>query len=555
MSIFSRVGKAFGVFTGVAATTSAVTFVAHQKTQKLNGTDEFSEFTKQQIAKHPFSGMHEPFITKDNKSIDFFRKNFTDLSHLVPNSVEELQKDLSEKTPVQLRPLSECPVSTKEVKNSNTFLAVGGPPALVTAAKKAKDGATDIIYLCNDKWPISNGSAFHIEEDSDAEAPTGFTPFQFMLDQTTRALYKRESFEQIEKTGMYPWRTLDWVSFMKHPEEWRSAIKVALLFQMKKGKGPEFRKAELDKVAEQCKINEKILLELDKEVNGQLLFSAEGGLLIARDENEARDLEAQKNYLAKEGRHLSDLSNEDLIKKYGFVPKGMKYKNKEHDRVFSPQFRPVLSSYIEKKGGAIINGTIEKIYTDGKNKGGMAKIVDASGTVQYIPFKTSLLSLGNQQIYGLNGKPVVNSINAIGSSGLAVVYAPKHYKFPRVSVFGATNHVPLLSKNPIPVTYNGKEMNAHVYRFTAGAAVAPVNRGKESANHDGTISVGLYNTFKQTLGDECHVQLLTMLGCNRSVGKEGQTRIEEISPGIYTQSEAGGGGITRSADPVSLVKE
>jgi len=561
-SNLSRLGKV-GVVTAAATTGIATNFVVHQKRQTVKGTDEFAEHTREQLKKHWVSGMHEPFITKDKKAIELFRQNFPELSHLLPNNVEEFQNSLAEKTPVQIRPIEECPVSTAELEKTNTILSVGGPPALILAAAEAMDGNQDVIYACNNNWQIAYGSAFHVEEDGDAEAPTGLKPRDFIMDQI-RLFFKRKSYEEIEKTGLYPWRTLDVIGFLKHPEEWLSALSVAIKFEKKKSMGPEFRKAEVDKVSEQCVFNEQLFNKLNEEMGGKLLLSGRGGLVIARNEQEIADLEAQKKNLEKEGRTFSDVSPDDLMKKYGFAIKGQAFKVKDHDAVLAGNYKKSLSKYIQEKGGKVFEGTLETIYTNPKKEGGIAKFRTPNGDVKYIPFKRGLLSLGNQAIIASNGKSLFNRIQATGSSGRALVFTPKNTTLPRVGVYGGTNHVTLLSEKPVPVNRNGKEMDVHVLGFTAGAAVTPANRGKGAGNHDGTISVGLVSSVKDTLGikdrlgaeandrgNGIEMEILAVKGCNRVIGENGQTTYIKINNGLTAQVTPGGGGITRAPDALN----
>lgn len=551
--IFSRLSlfRKASVLAATATAASATTFLVHQKRAQIKGTCEFSEHTRKQHQEHLISGMHSPFITQNKQLLDQFHEHFGQFSHLLPKSAEQLQQQQALKTSVKISPLKECPIRVNASDSASTLLAVGGPPALITATASIGKGKK-IVYLNDERrWPIANGSAWHIEEDADAEAPTTYSPLTFMKNQILRAAINRESYEQIEKTGMFPWRTLDWIGNIKHPEQWLPAFKVALNFQMKNMKHPSVRQAEVEKVIERCRFNETFYHQLNEKVGGKLLLPGSGGIIVARNQAEIDDLYAQQKNLAKEGRAFHILSRDDLIKRFGFSLEGIAFAEKPHDKVLSPAYKQILSDYIKQEGGTVIDGTLMTVYTDAQNSGGIAKYRTPNGQEHYLPFGQLTMSLGNQEIRDFNNKPLFDIIGATGSSGLALVYTPTNYKLPRVSVFGGTNHVPLLSNEPVPVKYEGKDMHLNLIRFTAGACITPAYRGKEGGDHDSTISLGLVNTIYKTLGSDCKVKILTVYGCNRMVSKNGQTDWIQPYPGIYVQYGPGGGGLTRAPDLVA----
>lgn len=532
------------------AAISGATFYIHQKSATIKGQDEFSEHTRQEHEKHLFTGMHEPFITKDKRSLEDFNQYFKDFSHLLPESAEKLAEKQALKTPVEIRPLQESPVQFKE-PSTRTLLAVGGPPAMMTAAGAAGSvgGESKVIYLNDDRrWPIANGSAWHIEEDADAEAPTTYSPITFMQNQIARALYRRESLEEIEKTGLFPWRTLDWFSYAKHPEQWIPAFSVAIDFQRNLWKNEGLRQEQIDKISAQCKMNEKFYLALNDKVGGQLLLPGQGAIIVARNQSELDDLNAQKRNVEKEGRQFNMLSKDDIIKRFGFALEGIAFGEKVHDRVLSPRYKQILSDYLKQNGAEVINGTLVTVYTDGKNPGGIAKYRMADGQDKFIAFSDLVMSLGNQPIYNLEGKPAFDLIGATGSSGLALVYTPVDVTLPRVAVYGGTNHVALLNNEPVLVQLNGKPYKLNLIRLTAGACITPADRGKEGGFYDSTISLGLVNSVYKTLGPNNIVKPLTVYGCNRMVSKNGQTDWLQPYPGIHVQYGAGGGGLTRGPD-------
>lgn len=302
---------------------------------------------------------------------------------------------------------------------------------------------------------------------------------------------------------------------------------------------------------EHCRFNEKFYHQLNEKVGGKLLLPESGGITVARNQEELDELYAQQKELTKEGRAYHILSRDELIKRFGFCLEGIAFGENPKDKVLSPAYKQILSDYIKHEGGTVINGTLITVYTDDQNSGGIAKYRTPNGQEHYLPFGQLTMSLGNQEIRDFNNKPLFDIIGATGSSGLALVYTPTHYKLPRVAVFGGTNHVPVLSKEPVPVQYEGQAMNLNLIRFTAGACITPAYRGKEGGDYDSTISLGLVNSVYKTLGKDCKVKILTVYGCNRMVSKNGQTDWIQPYPGIFVQYGAGGGGLTRAPDLVS----
>lgn len=531
----------------LAAAASVTTFIAHRTQDQIKGTCEFSEHTRAQHQKHFISGMHAPFITKNEQALGLFYEHFDQFSHLLPTSVEKLQKQQALLTPVTISPLKDCPVS---LSPDTCLLAIGGPPALISATAGLEAGQK-VVYINDERRrPIANGSACHIEEDADQEAPTTYSPFTFMGNQILRALVKRESYEAIEKTGLYPWRTLDWAGQIKNPEQWLPAFKVFVGFQLKNMKGAAYRQSELDTVVAQCAHNERFFNRLNEKLGGKLLLDGTGAIIVARNQDELDALYSQKKNLAKEGRTFNILSGEDLKERFGFSFQGLAFADKTHDRVLSPCYKALLSDHIEQQGGTIIDGTLKTVYSDGQKPGGIAHYRTRDGQDHYLAFGQLLMSLGNQTIQDFNKKPLFDTIGATGSSGLAFVYTPVYYKLPQVAVFGGTNHVTRLSE-PVTVKHEGQEKNLHLMRLTAGACITPTYRGEEGAHHDSTISLGLLSAVRKTLGEACTVQVLTLQGCNRVVSKHGQTTWIQPYPGIHIQFGAGGGGLTRAPDGVA----
>ncbi len=551
--------RAAGLFTaaaavtGAAATASAVSFLVHQSRQEINGTDEFSEHTRRQHRKSAgkfLSGMHSPFITEDPEVLEAFHKHFSEFSHLLPKSVEDLRAQQVLKTAVVIRPLSDCPVS---MSLDTALLAVGGPPALMAAAAASEAGEKVIYMYAGQKRPIYYDSALHLEFDADTEMPTTYLPTTFLMQQLKRGLYDRVDYAEVERTGEFPWRTLDTWSFAQRPGQWLPAFKVAIGSQLRamRMQDPDRRQKEREEVSAQCRFNEAFYAHLNERLDGQLLLPGTGSIIVARTQGEVDDLRVQQENLVKEGRSLNFLTRDDIIKRFGFPLEGIAFAEKPHDRILSPNHRPLLTGLItQKEGNKVIDATLKVIYCDGKEPGGVAEYQTPDGKTHYLAFSKSTLSLGDQMIRGFNNESLFDSVGATGVSSLSLLYTPPHYNVPDETVCGATNHASKISKN-IPVIYQGKPMQVCLMRETGGACITPGDRGMDGTDYDCTIATGNLSAMHNTFGKACVFKPVLVKGCNRQVSKNGQTAWLQPYPGIHIQYCAGGGGLTRAPDLVA----
>lgn len=555
---------------GTVTAVSTARYVIRQKRVEIKGNSEFSDHTRKEHEKHLISGMHAPFITENKELKELFLRYFSEYAHLLPESADKLAGQHALDTSVQIKSLKELKDSkaVSDLKIPSNFddcplVMVGGAPALMSAVAsvEAEQAGAKVIYVNDERrFPIEYGSAWHIEEDGPAEAPTTYKPTTFLGVQGKRAFSSGEDLEAIQLTGFFPWRTLDWTGNIKHPLQWGAAFRVASYFQLRAWRTEAEKAAEMNKIISQCKWNEIFYNYLNQKLDGKLLLPGKGAIIVARNKQEVDDLHAQQKDLAKEGRPFYFLSKEEMLKRYGFVLEGLAYAEKPHDTVLSPKYRKLLSSYIQQKGGKIINGTLTTIYTDGVNEGGVAEY-QKDGQKTFLPCKKIVMSLGNQQIRDINNKPLFDAISATGSSGLALVYTPTDYKLPRVSVCGGTNNLTVLSAEPIPVMHKGESKHLWLVRMTAGACITPLHRGKEGGYYDSTISLGLLSAVRNTLGLGCEIEMLTMYGCNRVVSKNGQISKLMPYPGMHVYFGAGGGGLTRAPNdtadflPPAKVKE
>ena len=527
----------------------------------VKGTDRFSKHTLEQHKMHPFSGMHSPFIpTLEQKN--FVLQKFPKQAHLLPTSLEAFQAQQALQTSVKVESLSKCPMPFNSRKAQ--VVVVGGPPALVSTAFE-----WNVTYInATQKHSIWEGSALHLEWDAESEAPTTYLPSQFMADQVYRA-FSYESLSLAEETGRFSWRSLDWAGWLKHPGYWVEGIRVALAFQKvaAASSDPNHRAAVLKDVADRTKANERFYQQLDKELNGQLLSSQSGSIIVARTPEEREALFAMKSGLEQEGRGLNVLTEEQMQARYGFVPpNGIAFAEKPHDKVLSPNFMQMLADRVDRLGGKTISGTLATIYVDNPFIGGVAHYKTPEGNNRYVPFSRLVLSLGNQRIIDRNGCPLFDIVAARGVSVVALAHVPKGRELPPVTVCGGTNHVTKLAG---PVEVQG--LDVYMLRMTAGACITPNVSEENSADYDATAATGLISAARETLG--CELEVINVYGCNRQFNEFGQSHWVSLKPpnspkpmspltprgheldmgtsrfphserGVFIQMGAGGGGLT-----------
>jgi hypothetical protein len=552
-----RLAKIFGMSLAAYGAVDLATYVDQQLKQVITGEGEFFDHARNQHTKHWFREQHEPFFTQDKELLDLFYSNYPELAHLMPKDAEFLANQMAIKTPVKLKPLSESPVPYNA--SDSHIIGAGGPPALIgmallTMLAKKNNIELNLAYINDERQrPIWYGSAFHIENDADGEAPTGTTPVQFMIKQIRRALYARVSYAEIQKTGEYPWRNVDWIGILKNPSQWLAAIKVAINFQLEKAEG-DLRKLQLLDIAKECNNNEKLYDELNEALGGKLLLPGKGGIIGAQTPAQVRELEAQKKSLASEGRELRTLSKEEVGK---YPINGIAFAEKTHDRVLSPDAFDLLKNYLKENGGKVINGIVLNDYADNKNANSVVHYQTPDGEEHFLSSHFQMTSYGKQPVIGFDNTPVNDNVTAKGTSGIAAIFTPVGTILPRVFVprAGESDHWPLLSKKPCVVNYQGEVCEMHILRFTSTATIGPLEQGAEGAWYDGFSSVGSMTALRDAFNSTCKIKPLVMLGCPRVVSKHMQTKTTEVAPGIFDQNGGGGGALTRAPKFITYLQQ
>ncbi len=513
--------------------------IRNRYSDRIEDNCEFSNYTNCQHRKYLISGMHEPFITKDIEQLKIFRSHFSEYEFLIGTSLDEVKFKHSLKSPVKFKSYEQF--LNRQIDLKSSTLIVGGPPALISAVGLVSKHA-NLIYLNDFRTvPIANGSAWHLEQDAQTEAPTNYKPHQFLLDQLKRVLLNNVSFKNISSNGEFPWRTIDWIGWIKHPDHWfRSFL---ILFKFEFFTIFNDRDNLLNDLSKQCFKNEEFYEKLNENLNSKILLEEKGSIIIARNQEEIKGLNQLRDGLIKEGRQLNILSKEDLFHRYSFIPNGILFAEKAHDRVLKANFMKILNEYLIKQGATVLNGTLESIYYNSNSNEGIAEFRNDAGQLKSIQFSRLILSLGNQEILNKNNKRLFDVVSARGVSVLAHVYLPKGTKLPPVLVCGGTNHATKLTNQPI--SFNN-HYDLYLMRFTAGACITPNVCNSNTSFYDGTIAVGLIQSIKKTFPSKCEIHPIFVYGCNRQVSQYGQIKWIEPFKNIFIQYGAAGGGLTRA---------
>jgi hypothetical protein len=528
-------------------TTYSILNVKHRYYDIIEEKDEFSIYTNEQHRINIFSGMHQPFLTKNIQELNLFNLYLSEYQFLIENNLNEIKEKHSLKSSVEIKYLSEY--LNEQIDYNTDVLIVGGAPALFSSFQFIKN-QTNFIYL-NDfkRIPISNGSAWHLEEDAQTEAPTDYKPTKFIFQQLKRLLLNNIYLKDISETGEFPWRTIDWIQWICHPEHWYRAFIISFQFQIFTMFNNRINL--LNNISKQCQINEEFFNKINEILNNKILLEDNGSIIIARNKQEIIELNQLNENLIKEGKYLNILSKEEIFNRYGFIPNGIMYAEKPHDRVLIPNFIKIIKEFIIKQGEIVIDGTLKSIFKDEKENGGIALFINRNGEKKFIKFSRLILSLGNQEILNENKKRLFDVISARGVSVLAHVYLPKNYKLPPVLVCGGTNHATRLSNQPI--SFN-KNYNLYLMRFTAGACITPNISNQFTAYYDSTIAIGLIKAIQNTLGDKSIIKPIYVYGCNRQVSQYGQIKWIQPYQNIFIQYGAAGGGLTRAPDFITTYK-
>jgi hypothetical protein len=509
-----------------------------------------------------------PWTTSDPELLRLAKEFFPEIPIIPPQQLEK-----PELTPVQLSPL-EAYKGPADLDAEPYYIAVGGPPAAAVALEQAMAGkrvlyASDHDFLQNGKMrrPIWAGAGNHGEPDAFTEGPAyiaGHKPLTFLW-QAFLSLFQEAAFESTVLDPDFPWLSLNWREWIKKPQEWPAAFRVAWGNQrLSKHYTQALQNSSLPLLQHELQARVKASGDYLKTLNkklGKLLREPQGSLLIAATPKQVEALNQMSQALKTEGLELGSLTPEEAETKYGILPRGaLALREKKHDFIFEPDFLKKMTQELVRIGGELkTNWRLKTVYIDTTTqKGGILEFYEENAacekTYHYRRFIQAHLSLGPT----LFRPSVYDLISVTGVSMNALLIGADLRGGPLVC--GGTNHiVPLLAPKQLtlkdPQTGELKSLPVTFARLSAAASVSPLDRGAAWYTYDGRHAVHLLHRIRETLPKAVEVKILSVLGCNRVIGKDG--RQVELHPSLMIANKkisceavtiqigAGGGGLTQ----------
>jgi len=518
--------------------------------------------TERRQGKKQFS----PWTTSNPQWLEMAKRYFPEIP--LPTAAQLEKPDLR---PVDIRDLQTLPPHTA-VMGEACLVAVGGPPAAAVALEHALQGKPVLYASDQEKTlpgkctrPIWAGAGNHGEPDAFTEAPayvTGHRPLSFIFKELLRACLPCHYDSQVLDPD-YPWLRINFGEWLGNPHQWPAAFRVAwgnqrLAQLYRRARQEGLWPAVLERMRARTQASADYLHSLDKVLGG-LLREPRGSLLIAESPQQVRALEDAAAFLKEEGRVLRALTPDQAFEKYGLRPRqALALWEKTHDFIFEADFLKKMTTALQKHGGEIQNAwRLKRIYVDGNpQKGGVLEFCENGATGEtrhYRRFSQAHLSLGatsfQPQQYDLI------SVTGISMNALLIGGALRGGPV----VCGPSNHlVPLLAPQTLPVPdRSGQQHSLPVtfVRLSAAGSVSPRDRGQQWYCYDGRQAVHLLHRIRETLPAEMRLVVLSVTGCNRVIGKDGQQ--VELHPTLYPagrkktysqvtiQIGAGGGGLTQ----------
>ncbi len=524
---------------------------------------DFAE-TERRRGKRQFS----PWTTSDPELLELARHYFPEIP-LLPTELLE-KPDMQA---VEIRALKDRPALARLAHEAG-FIAVGGPPAAAVALEQALQGnsvlyASDLDKSLDGKQarPIWAGAGNHGEPDTLTEAPAyiaGYQPLTFILKELLRALLPAGYHSRVLDPD-YPWLSLNLAEWLRNPRQWPAAFRIAWgNHRLSRRYAQELQENHLPEVLQRMRKRTQISWNYLENLNqrlGGLIREPRGSLLIAGSPRQAEAYLRDAAFLKEEGLQLLPFTPEQALEKYGLLPrKAFALMEKTHDFIFEPDFLKKMTAAVQKHGGEVQNKwRLLRVYVDtDKNEGGILEFREftkAGETIQhYRKFSRAHLSLGATPFH----PSVYDLISVTGVSINALIIGAELKGGPLVC--GSSNHiVPLLPPQIIelkdPHSGQKRPVSVTFVRLSAAGCVSPVDRGDNWYTYDGRHAVHLLHRVRETLPPECSVKTLSVTGCNRVIGKEGQqmevhpTLIvagkKKVCEQVTIQIGAGGGGLTQ----------
>jgi hypothetical protein len=509
-----------------------------------------------------------PWTTSDPELLKLAERYFPQVPIIAAQRLEK--PDLS---PVEILALKDYP-ALAQLKQEACFVAVGGPPAATVALEQAFQGRA-VLYVSDLEKssagklarPIWAGAGNHGEPDALTEGPAyiaGHQPFSFVLTELLRAC-RPTAYNTRVLDADYPWLSLNFGEWLRSPRQWPAAFRVAwgnhlasrrYAQELREGKVPEV----LQRMRQRTQLSWKYLENLNQRLGG-LFREPRGSLLIAGSPQQAEGYQRDAAFLKEEGLQLLPLTPEQVREKYGLVPRqAFALMEKTHDFIFETDFLPKITNELLKQGGELKNNwRLLRVYVDtDQDEGGVLEFRETSATGEpiqhYRRFSRAHLSLGPTPF-----RPwVYDLISVTGVSINALILGAELTGGPLVC--GGSNHiVPLLAPQTIemkdPDSGQTRPVNVTFARISAAGCVSPLDRGNNWYTYDGRHAVHLLHRVRETLPPEMSVKVLSVTGCNRVIGKDGQqmelhpTLVvngkKRSCPQVTIQIGAGGGGLTQ----------
>lgn len=535
--------------------------------------DPFLDFAEQQ--RRQGKQLFKPWITPNKKDLKLAKQLFPEIA--IPQPEQLVPPNMH---PIDILPLKDLdvPLPTDQPKK----VRVGGPSAAMRTLAEVMEGSKDSLYVTDthatqqkgkQSRPIMAGAANLFVTDAMTIAPaytSGNKPDGFLY-RSLKQFINPPRFDKEVMADDYPWLGLNLTDWVKNPSQWGSGLRVMwgnhqlasqYATEMKSGAEPKIWPMMRDRARNTTDFLEKT----DAQLGG--IFRQPSGLLISvPDEKFLAHVKEEEKALAREGQQLPSIHPYDAKAKYGFAPSNsLTLREKPTARIFDPRFVQNVSTHIKTHGGEVVDHWhLNRVFVDTeKQTGGVLEFTDSAsgkGSRHYVRFSEALLSLGSTPF-----KP--NPYDLISVSGVSVNALVRGVKLSGGSIIrGTTVHiVPLAEPKTItikdPETGEEKQEDVSFVRVTAAGVVGPLNRGQSWYDYDGKHAVFLMNQLRKTLPSNSTASILSVVGCNRLIGKDG--RQMEVHPTVMVdgkakvvktvtvQAGAGGAGLIQSGAIASV---
>lgn len=488
-----------------------------------------------------------PWVTTDTKTLE-------KLQYLPEIVIPDMKvaKLLNQK--VILKSLSTCPYRDDNIRVIRN-LVVGGAPAAMVAMQTAIDGESGLyINYTHNTIAIADGAALHGEPQRLSDGPAyelGNTPLKFLRDEVKAFVAPSRYSREVVRPNLR-WTKLGWKEWFIHPEQWIEGARVAIGNQVyawhyrnaqKKAiaTGTEYITQEIQQSGEYIK-------HLDQYLGGVLIQKERDSLLVTRTDKDEFDAQKKSKILHNEGCELIKLTEQEVKKEFGFVPRHAKgFWKKVGDFSFRKDFMHHLTQAIAAHGYEVYNNwQLQELYTDVDKPGGVAVFIESTltGEKRHIcKFSSIFLSLGITT-YSDAPTPLAS---AVGVSCQGII-SGMELKAGKTLVFGDTNHITPLSdtKDGAIDERTGKPERLTPIQYTNSVRVAPRDMGNDWAKFDLQYALHLDESIRAALPEGAQHHVVFCRACPRAMGPEGILTWYQIAKNAWLQMGSAGGGLTQA---------